>query len=1229
MEAVVTPESDSADRNDQSTRRFSRRSLFAGGAAGAGALVVASAFPALVRAAGGATTAGALDDLLAAPPFSFTYGGTASATLLASWTKRTTTSTLADGSEQTLVTWTDPVSGLIVRWTALTYPGYPHVSWVVAFENGGRSNSAAIADVLALDLDVTEAGGGPAGSDWTVHTGIGSNQGVRDFRPFDLSLAARGHRLFTTEAGRPSSYGAEPDGSGTFVPNGWPYFNVEWGGTGLVVALGWQGQWALEVDRVAAQALRLRGGMCQLDTARDGDRIAALQLTDLWLAPGESIRTPMVVIQPWSEPSWLDAQNTWRRWMVDFHLPRDGSGPPQPHLSGTQYSFSATAEDQLRWLDAYGDRGQTLLTGGGYDHWWVDAGWYEGAAATGSGWQTTGTWEVNASRFPRGMSEVAARARELGMSMILWFEPERVRLGTWLATRHPGWLLSPPAGYDGFLRSRDDRLLNFGDPDARDWAIAHVNGLLAAQTIDQTHRGIAGFYREDSNIEPLPFWNAADPSGRRGLTQARHVAGHLAYWAAIRAANPTLMIDTCASGGRRVDVESLRYSIPLLRSDLVSPPVAAQCQNYGLSLWLPVSGNQAPANADPGNGYVQRSAMAPCWDLPMNCDDASANWPALAATTAEWKAISGSYLGDYHPLTPYSSAEDQWMAWQYNARDGASGSVQAFRRPGAAAGSQRLLLRGLDRAARYTLRTYAATTRSWTASSGFADTQGANQWRYQVRSKSTGIYTDGTYSAGAWYGPAGTGGGYVAAGSQHPDNSYDAVRTWIAPAAGIVRVTGRVSKQDTGGGNGVVASVLRNGTTLWTRTIGATDGTGYTTDADLGSVAVAAGDALRFVVGNNGDWANDATLWNPTVAYVAEQAWIASAGFGSTQGADGWRYQARDRRSGVVSDLTWGGTVWATPRGGYVAAGSQHPDETYDVLRTWVAPSAATVRVGGRVSKQETGGGDGVVVSVLRNGTALWTRTLAFDDATGYATGYATDADLGRVPVAAGDTISFAVACNGDYTYDGTLWDPAITVVAEPSWRGSADFGDAQGARQWRYQTRDKSSGAFADCPTYRAGAWYGPLGTSGGYVASGSQHPDNSYDLVRTWVAPYAGKVRVGGRVRKQDTGGGNGVVASVLRNTTSLWSRTIAFDDATGRGTSADLGEVTVAAGDALRFVVANNGDYAYDATYWDPFVMYVGDREPVTTTATQTGASLEDDGLSVSLGAGAALTVAYAKA
>jgi alpha-galactosidase len=92
------------------------------------------------------------------------------------------------------------------------------------------------------------------------------------------------------------------------------------------------------------------------------------------------------------------------------------------------------------------------------------------------------------------------------------FEPERVRDGTWLDRNHPEWLLHNGAS--------SNRLLDLGNEEARQWLTEHVTRLIREQGID--------LYRQDFNMEPLPYWRAKDTPDRQGITEIKHVTGYLA-----------------------------------------------------------------------------------------------------------------------------------------------------------------------------------------------------------------------------------------------------------------------------------------------------------------------------------------------------------------------------------------------------------------------------------------------------------------------------------------------------------------------------------------------------------------------------------------------------------------------------------------------------------------------------------------------------------------------------
>ena len=167
-----------------------------------------------------------------------------------------------------------------------------------------------------------------------------------------------------------------------------------------------------------------------------------------------------------------------------------------------------------------------------------------------------------------------------------------------------------------------------------------------------------------------------------------------------------MLIDSCASGGRRNDLETLRRAVPLLRSDYQSfngdPSYALgnQCHTYGMASWIPYFGQGTYYNAD-RLVYAVRSHLCPafgfCWDVRKPGVD----WDKFRRLCDDWKAIADDFLGDYYPLVPYSLEDTVWIAWQFHRPEGSTGFVQAFRRDRSSYEAARFRLRGLDPAARY------------------------------------------------------------------------------------------------------------------------------------------------------------------------------------------------------------------------------------------------------------------------------------------------------------------------------------------------------------------------------------------------------------------------------------------------------------------------------------------------------------------------------------------------
>jgi alpha-galactosidase len=579
----------------------------------------------------------------AAFPFSFIYGGHPSADLLKAWKLERSTRKLDEQRTSHTLTWTDPGTGLSVRCLGVEYHDFPTVEWTLYFTNAGSADTPILENIQALAMRQERGEKG----EFILHHNVGSPAAPNDYQPLVTPLGPKVTKRIAAAGGRPTNTDLS-------------YFNLEWSGEGMIVVVGWPGQWAAEFTRDETNGLQLRAGQ---------------ESTHFKLHPGEQVRTPLIVLQFW-KGDWIRSQNIWRRRMLAHNVPKPGGKLPEPELFGCSSHFHAemtlaNEQNQIEWTERFLE--ERIKIG----HRWMDAGWY----VNQSGWPNTGTWEVDTNRFPRGLRAISDHAHAKGIKTIVWFEPERVTPGTWLTENHPEWILGGKGG----------GLLNLGNPAARAWLTDHVDKLMTEQGID--------LYRQDFNMDPLPLWRGNDTEDRQGITEIHHVEGYLAYWDELLRRHPDMFIDSCASGGRRNDLETMRRAIPLWRTDYRCEPVGTQCHTYGISLWIPLSGTGA-ADVD---CYVFRSNMAPFSNCLWDMRDRKLDYDLMRRLAGDFAKVARYWLGDYYPLTAFTTDQGAWMAWQFDVPETGEGMVQVFRRAESPFYGLQLKLQGLDAAARYSL----------------------------------------------------------------------------------------------------------------------------------------------------------------------------------------------------------------------------------------------------------------------------------------------------------------------------------------------------------------------------------------------------------------------------------------------------------------------------------------------------------------------------------------------
>jgi len=585
-------------------------------------------------------------------PFSFTYDGRASGGLLPGWRQTRAQRPLDAQRQESEVTYTDPRTGLEIRCVAVAYRDFPTVEWTVYFRNTGAVDTPILAGIQALDARWTRAGE----TGFLLHHELGTFYPLspRDFLPQESRLESGQTLRFIPSKGRPSG--------GVM-----PYFNLERSRySGVILAVGWPGAWAIQFARDTPDGVRVTAGQ---------------ELTHLRLHPGEEIRTPLMAVQFW-RGSWISAQNGWRRWMLAHNLPRPGGRPPAPFLAGSSSlefdeMVRANEKNQLFFIDRYRQERLPL------DCWWMDAGWYVNHGR----WQEPIVWEPDPARFPHGLRPVTDHAHRLGLKTLLWFEPERVMPTNALFRQHPEWLLP------NLISRHASQLFYLGNPAARAWLTDMVSRKITEEGID--------IYRQDFNVvEPVQLWRSHDAADRQGITENHHIVGYLAFWDELLRRHPGLVIDSCAGGGSRNDLETMRRALPFWRSDYRFDPVSNQCQTYGLALWLPYFGTgTGPRQFTP---YELRSNLScPLAILTWDMRDPALPYADLRRAVGEWRDIAQNYSGDFYPLTPCSLAADTWLAWQYDRPEAGRGVVQAFRRAASAVPAERLRLCALDPIAVY------------------------------------------------------------------------------------------------------------------------------------------------------------------------------------------------------------------------------------------------------------------------------------------------------------------------------------------------------------------------------------------------------------------------------------------------------------------------------------------------------------------------------------------------
>jgi alpha-galactosidase len=263
----------------------------------------------------------------------------------------------------------------------------------------------------------------------------------------------------------------------------------------------------------------------------------------------------------------------------------------------------------------------------GVERYVLDDGWFGARRDDRAG---LGDWTVSTEVWPHGLHPLVDKVTGLGMEFGLWFEPEMVNLDSAIARAHPDWIMA--TGDRLPVESRHQQVINLGIPECYAYIRDAIFEILTEYKIS--------YIKWDHNRDLIDAGSA--PDGRPGVHEQT-----LAFYRLvdeIKAAHPGLEIETCSSGGARVDLGVLERTDRIWVSDCIDPLERQQMNRWTSQLVPPeLLGSHIASTRSHTTGRVHdlsfRAATALFGHLGIEWD--------LTAATAQELAELGEWISFY------------------------------------------------------------------------------------------------------------------------------------------------------------------------------------------------------------------------------------------------------------------------------------------------------------------------------------------------------------------------------------------------------------------------------------------------------------------------------------------------------------------------------------------------------------------------------------------------------
>jgi alpha-galactosidase len=368
-----------------------------------------------------------------------------------------------------------------------------------------------------------------------------------------------------------------------------------------------------------------------------------------WLAPGEvrlqhgeSLRSPVVYAVCSDEGRDGIAREFHDLIRRRLPWPEQTMRPRPVHLNTWEAVYFDHDEQDLKAL-------ATAAAAMGVERFVLDDGWFHGRVSDRAG---LGDWCADEDKYPHGLAPLAKHVVASGMEFGLWVEPEMVNPNSDLYRAHPDWALQ--LDHRPQLSARNQLVLDLKRNEVAEYLFEKLCALLQYAPIT--------YLKWDMNRD-LCCAGHDECAAYRGQVHALY-----ALLARLRAMFPALEIESCASGGARLDTGILAHTHRVWTSDNHDAVSRVAIQRAALQ-WLPAEVLGAHVGAVPSHatGRTQSLAFRAAVALPLHFGlelDVRRLSEQDRSTLQQWIALYRQLRNELHVRPIWMGECGDGVVWQ-------------------------------------------------------------------------------------------------------------------------------------------------------------------------------------------------------------------------------------------------------------------------------------------------------------------------------------------------------------------------------------------------------------------------------------------------------------------------------------------------------------------------------------------------------------------------------------